>query len=173
MPPSAASLWLLVTLAACSLGAQSREPVSLQAIVLSDVQGLFGGQDLWALRDGTAFVQFAGHSPDHGELWSSRYRFRVTASQWKEVERLVGVHKFATIKTPQRPGVPDEARPDITLLTQSGTRVTISKWANDKVPDFDAVYNYLLELTQAGRKGGELIGEQRYDWEWRPDGFGK
>ena len=44
------------------------------------------------------------------------------------------------------------------------------KWANDRNPDFDALYSYLRGLCHSE---GELIREGPFDWEWRPDGFEK
>ena len=159
------------TLSACVTRAQSRPPVPLKSVVLRDVQGLFGGQNLWASADGTAFVQTVGHSQAVAGLAERRSRLKLTAAQWSEIERLVGAHGLLTLKTPQRSGVPDEAHPNISLVTRSGTKVEVGKWADDKVPDFDAVYQYLLQLTASASATGELLNEGLYDWKWHPDGF--
>ena len=49
--------------------------VPLYSIMLHDVQGLFGGQTLYALANGTAFIQLAGASPaQFSGLWETRYQ---------------------------------------------------------------------------------------------------
>jgi hypothetical protein len=73
-------------------------------------------------------------------------------------------------RTPQhvQPVQPGQAYPAITLVTRAGTTVTLVNWANDKHPDFDPVYAYLLGLCRAK---GELFHEGAYEWKWRPSGF--
>jgi hypothetical protein len=154
--------------AGCNAAEQSRPPVKLTSFVLADVQGLSGGQAIWATHDGTAFVQLVGHEAGQNGLWERRYKRQLTPAQWGDVERLVAAHNLLGIKMPQRPGVPDEAHPTISLVTQSGTAVSVGKWANDKHPDFDQVYEYLLSLC---RPEGELLREGAFDWVWRPAGF--
>ena len=44
-------------------------------------------------------------------------------------------------------GVPDEARPTITLVTAEGATSVQAKWANDRDPAFDRVFAYLLALS--------------------------
>ena len=142
--------------------------VRLKQFALQDVQGLFGGQSIWAAEDRTTYVQRVGHEQGKPGLRESRYKLTLTADQWAEVERLVGAHNLLNAKMGTRPGVMDEARPAITLVTRAGTTTTIAKWANDKHPDFDPVYEYLLRLCRAD---GALIREGEYDWKWRPPGF--
>ena len=148
--------------------AQPRTPVRLRQFVLQDVQGLFGGQSIWAAEDRTAYVQRVGHKQGERGLWETRYKLTLSPEQWAEVERLVGAHNLLNYKMRERPGVPDEARPMITLVTRAGTTTTAAKWANDKHPDFDPVYEYLLGLC---RTDGQLLREGEYDWKWRPAGF--
>ena len=163
------TLLVFFLLAGCPVAGQGGAPVPLKSFVLSDVQGLFGGQSLWAAEDRTAYVQFAGRPPaGQSGMWETRYKTTLTANQWAEVERLVGVHRLLTVKMPDRNGVPDEARPAMTLVTRSGVTVTVAKWANDKHPGFDPVYGYLIELC---RLKGELFREGPYDWQWKPEGF--
>jgi hypothetical protein len=164
-----AGLFVLTLFAGCEGDRQPGPPVSLKSIVLHDVQGLFGGHALWATNDRTAIVQVVGHPlAGQSDLWEKRYKARLTAEQWTEVERLVGAHHFLTIKLPDRQGIPDEAHPIIAVVPKSGTTAKTRKWANDKHADFDAVYSYLLVLCRAE---GELVYEGAFDWEWRPEGF--
>jgi hypothetical protein len=145
--------------------------VSLRSFVLHDVQGLFGGAALWAAEDRTAVVQLIG-SPPAGQsgLWERRYKVTLTEEQWAEVERLIGTHRFLTLKTRERYGVDDEARPTIAVVTKAGATAKVMKWANDKHPDFDPLYEYLLGLCR-NAKGQQPVHEGNYEWGWRPEGF--
>ena len=86
-----AGLFALSLLAGCEGERQPGPPVPLKSFVLHDVQGLFGGEAIWAAEDRTALVQVVGQSPaDQSGLWEKRYKITLTAEQWVEVERLVG-----------------------------------------------------------------------------------
>jgi hypothetical protein len=162
-----AGMFAVLLLAGCER--QPGPPVPLKSFTLHNVQGLFGGQAIWAAEDRTAFVQVVGPSPaGQSGLWERRYKTKLTAEQWAEVERLVGAHHLLTAKVPERPGVPDEALPIIVVVPRAGATVKVRKWANDKAPDFDPVYSYLLGLCRAE---GEPVREGAFEWEWRPDGF--
>ena len=144
-------------------------PIPLKSFVLSEV-GFFRGQALWVAEDRTAIVQVIGRPPG-GESrdWEKRYKFKLTAEEWAETERLVGVHNFLTIqKQPEGSGILDEAQPIIVLITKAGTTIKARKWAHEKHPDFDPVYMYLRGLCRAE---GATISEGRYVWKWQPDGF--
>ena len=146
-------------------------PVPLRSFVLHDVQGLSGGHALWARADGTAVVQVVTPAPPgQSGLWEKRYNATLTPDQRAEVERLVGAHHFLTLAMKDRPGVPDEAHPIIAVVTKGGETAKKRKWANDKHPDFDRLYDYLLGLCQRV-VDGQMVREGVYDWEWRPDGF--
>lgn len=168
---TATALLAASLLVGCEGERQPGSPVPLKAFVLHDVQGLFGGHAVWAAEDQTAFVQVVGPPPaGQSGLWEKRYKTTLTADQWAEVERLVGAHHLAAVKVPERPGVPDEAHPVIMAVPTAGAAVKVRKWANDKHPDFDPVYSYLLRLCRAG---GDLVREGAFEWEWRPAGFGQ
>jgi hypothetical protein len=162
-------LLALPLLAGCAREEQPGPPVPPKSFVLHDVQGLWGGYALWASEDRTAFVQVVDPPPaKHSELWEKRYKVKLTAEQWAEVERLVGAYHFLTLQVSERPGVPDEAHPIIVVVTKAGVTTKAQKWANDKHADFDPVYSYLLGLCRAD---GMLVREGSFEWEWRPEGF--
>ena len=146
--------------------AKDNNSVPLKAFVLEDVQGLFGGQALWAAEDRTAIIQIVRTPPaDKSGLWEKRYKKKLSKEQWAEVERLVGVHHFLTLKVPDRFGIPDEGRPTITVVAKDGTVASAMKWVNDKHADFDPLYHYLVGLCRAD---GELVRGGEYDGRWRP-----
>jgi len=134
----AAILGLLLSPAVMGCNREPGPPVPLRSVVLHDVQGLWGGHALWAREDGAAVIQVVGPPPPgQSGLWEKRYNVKLTAAQWAEAERLVGAHHFLTLKTKERPGVPDEAHPTIAVVTKSGTPAKATKLANDKHSDFD------------------------------------
>ncbi len=56
-----------------------------------------------------------------------------------------------TIQPPDRPGIPDESRPTITLTNAVGETRTVAKWAGVVDDRFDAIYAAMREfetLTQ-------------------------
>jgi hypothetical protein len=75
-----------------------------------------------------------------------------------------------TLQVKDRPGVPDEARTSIAVVTKGGTAAKVTKWASEKHPDFDTVYGYLRAICSR-TEAGKPIYAGVYDWEWRPVGF--
>jgi len=162
-------LIFLSLLAGCKWERPPGPPVPLKSFVLHNVQGFFGGHAIWVAEDKTAIVQIVSPAPSgQSGLQEKRYKTKLTDAQWTEVERLVGAHHLLTTTVPDRAAVPDEGRPTIVLVTRAGPTTKVRKWANDKHPDFDPVYAYLLELCRAH---GEPVREGAFHWEWRPDGF--
>ena len=62
--------------------------------------------------------------------------------------------------------MPDENQPTIAVVTKTGTTAKARKWANDKNPDFDPLYEYLLGICRSA-DGRQPIREGPIDWEWR------
>ncbi len=146
-------------------------PVPLRTITLHDVQGLHGGRALWASEGGKAVVQVVGDGPpEHPGLWEKRYDLNLTPAQWAEAERLVGAHRFLTLKIEIRSALPDEAHPTIAVVTKEGAVAKVTKRERDRQPDFDALYGYLRGLPYAADRGKPVF-EGAHDWEWRPEGF--
>src|SRR2546423_1836971 len=83
----------------------------------------YGGRGLWAREDGTAIVQLVAPGQ-----WEKRYCRRLSIQQWAEIDRLVTTHDLVNLHTPERNGVPDEARPSITLFLRDAGQVCVSKW---------------------------------------------
>ncbi|MCP4602335.1 MAG: hypothetical protein GY847_17770 [Proteobacteria bacterium] len=147
----------------------TRSP-QLDQIILLDVQGLWGGRDLWILDDGTAYCRIVV-PPEAGEsgLQEKRYRFNIPQEDIDRLVELIQSHEFFSIQTEDRLGVPDKARPIIYVAAGDRTAV-VAKWANDRHPDFDPIYEVLVELAEVG-ENGELVWSGSLDWEWRPDQF--
>ena len=88
----------------------------------------------------------------------------------QKVIQLLAKHDFLNIRVKERMGVPDEARPHISLYLAEKNPKTIAKWANDKHKDFDAIYQHLLNLAKEAAKA-EPVKTGAYDHKWRPKRF--
>jgi hypothetical protein len=112
-------------------------------LILDDVQALWGGQRLVVNGDGTAVLTTVapGGAPQINQ-------FSLSEDTIQRLLQLCVDVDLVTIVTPERLGVPDEARPTLTLVNGNGRQHTIAKWANDKAERFDAIYAALLQLAQ-------------------------
>jgi hypothetical protein len=137
--------------------------VPLRAFGFECVQALWGGCALWARDDRSVIIQIV-----EPVLWEKRYRGHISDAQWAEVERLIGAHHFLGFRSPDRNGLPDEARAVIFLVTRAGEAASAARWAGDAHPDFCPVYTYLRGLC---RPEGVLVRQGPYErlWpEWWP-----
>ncbi len=57
-------------------------------------------------------------------------------------------HDFLTIAIPFRPGIPDEAHPQITLTNARGASHTVGKWARQAEARFDALARALRAVAE-------------------------
>jgi hypothetical protein len=73
---------------------------------------------------------------------------KIEAEKLREIDDLLVEVEFGTIQIQARPGKPDEAHPKITVHYRSGEKAEKEKWANDVHPEFDKVYNWLLQLAK-------------------------
>jgi hypothetical protein len=142
----------------------------LDQVVLLDVQGYSGGTNLWISKDGKA-ICIVAVPPKKGEtgLQDTRYEFVLSEQQRSSLIQLITKNRFFTIKTRDRYGVPDEARPNI-FVKSGATTHAVGKWVNDKNKDFDSIYQNLLQIAESG-KSGKQIHHGPFDWNWKPDGF--
>ena len=147
-----------------------KESNYFEIVILRDVQGLFGGQNLYLKNNGQIIVQNVQLGKEKPGLEERRYIFSINSKEAEKVNFLINKHKFFDIKIPERLGVPDEARPTITVILSSGESKTISKWFNDVHPDFDAIYSYLIKLTQKVNKMAPDY-QGSYDYDWKPKDF--
>jgi hypothetical protein len=142
-------------------------------VMLRDVQGLWGGRNLYLARDGTAYAQIVTppRSPyREGGLDEQRFQLNLAKEEVDSFINLLNKHDFLGITIRSRPGVPDEGRPSLLVRFSSGEQKTVEKWANDKHADFDAIYSWLLSLTK-NMAGMKPILDGRYDEKWSPENF--
>lgn len=134
-------------------------------VALFDVQGLFGGRNLFIDEHGKATAVIVAPG-----MTEARHAIQLEKSELAELRALLRRHGFFAIGIKKRPGVPDEAHPTIAVALPGGPTRSVGKWANDTHPDFDPIYGWLMALQKRvqkvppSRKG-------RYDPHWRPRGF--
>jgi hypothetical protein len=171
LPRALPSLGLLVYLLVCGCDADKRVAVSddkkttsesnkeppvkedlPKTIVLKDIHPLYGGNYLFLRSDGSGFCRLIKRQPQQPGLHEKRFDLPPSPGTMKELAKLLRDHSFLQISMKSRPGIPDEARPTITVTLPSGESATIAKWANDKHLDFDAVYQALLEQLKGAQR---------------------
>jgi hypothetical protein len=114
---------------------------SAAQVDLFDVQGLWGGRRIHAAGPCLAVVRLILPG-----MHEKRYGFDLGSDEWKWLLGLFVENDFLTIRLPERLGIPDEARPRITLINASGSKWTVSKWAGISDQRFDAVYSAMRHL---------------------------
>lgn len=123
------------------LGDESRW--SSARVELHDVQGLWGGRRIYIAGTGQVVVQRV--LPGMRER---RYALELSAAAWTQLLRTFIEKDFVTIRPPERPGIPDEARPQITLVNAAKEQRSVAKWAGVSEGRFEAVYRALLEVER-------------------------
>ncbi|MDJ0752344.1 MAG: hypothetical protein QNJ45_02420 [Ardenticatenaceae bacterium] len=126
---------------------------------LEDVQALHGGVKVSILSWGDYFVHQI--APD-GEKIS--YKIPISSAERDYLVNLFVEQDFVTIKPQERMGIPDEARPVITLRNSKGRERTVSKWAGEKNERFDELYQALKALAAQTEKG-KLIKPRFNGWQ--------
>ncbi len=153
----------------CSISINQTIP-GWDQIILLDVQGLWGGRDLWISSDGSAFCRVVEPPAKGGSgLLETLYSFTISDGQRVALHSLFNTHHFCSIQIEDRYGLPDEARP-IIVIRAGGEICRAAKWLNDSHQGFDSIYKHLLMIVENGRLG-KKIGSGTYDWRWKPDGF--
>lgn len=143
---------------------------TVQTLVLKDVQALHGGQNVYLHADGQGFCQVVVWDVQASSLYERRYRIEVSHDWIQRLTKLIKNPLFSSPSAPARPGVPDEAKPAISVAFFSGTTLHVSKWANDTYPAFDQIYEVLLAEVQSAQRAIP-VHEGTYDARWAPEGF--
>src|SRR5512143_1348873 len=110
-------------------------------IELFDVQGLWGGRRIRVTDGRQLMVQIVQRG-----MIEQRYELRLSESNFQQLLRTLIENDFLTLRPAERPGIPDEARPTITVINAAGEKWTIAKWAGVKDARFGAIYAEFLKL---------------------------
>jgi hypothetical protein len=190
----ASVLLLLLVIASCSSSVPSLGPdnpaprVELAALALFERDGVGNvlGSTSWKTwaKDGTAWIQRVATKRDskpgeteseweaRGMKWVSRetrWHVQLPEGWWADAERLAGEHRFFALSEELRPQSGPEAgndHPTIQAISRNGARRKVSKWANDRMPEFDALYAHLKRLRkQTESAKPEYEGEATKDWQ--------
>jgi len=138
------------------------QDIPLELVILRDVHPLWGGRNVYLFGDGRLFIQLVGR-----EGQEARYALQVEPTTVEELASLLREHHFTQMEIEERPGLPDEARPEIEVTWRSGARKTLAKWGNDVHPDFDAIYARLIEFAE-GATDQTAVYVGPYDESLRP-----
>lgn len=125
-------------------------------IELDDVQPLHGGIRVY-LPNWTTGQAFVIRVAPGGK--ETRYKILLWNREKEKLCRLCVEHDFLTIQPENRPGVPDEARPTISLTNPAGETHTIAKWAGIQDERFDTIYAALRQIGEQ-TKGKRPIPEK-------------
>jgi len=149
---------------------KSEPPIPLRSFMLYDMHPVHGGRALWAVEGSRAITQTAAarYGNPGDQLWERRKRIRLSAQELAGVEQFAAERRFFSLAIEHRPGLPDEKSVVIEMVSKEGRRVRHQKWANTPHPDFDAVHQLLLQLSE---RIGDCFYEGLMDWNWRPEGF--
>src|SRR5689334_22629249 len=121
------------------LGNESQRATA--SIELVDIQGLWGGRRILVSGSRKVVVQRVLR----GQL-EKRFEFELSVDEWNQLLNLFIEQDFLTISPIERPGIPDEARPGISLVNAHSDKRTVSKWAGVKDERFDTVYAALMHF---------------------------
>lgn len=135
-------------------------------VTLRDVQGLNGGQNVYVWPDRRVLVQRA--TAVEAGLHERRFEFVLSERQSHELQQLLAQHPLEKVRIPMHPGMPDQARPEITLVAHDGTTTTVAMWDDDRQPDFDALYDHLLSIARQ-TETMKPVWEGDYASEWKPE----
>ena len=140
----------LLLIAACSTNAVAQNaeprPTGIPLVRLDDVQGLFGGQTLVIDATGGVFVRKVSQQKEVS------YHLKLTPEELKTLLEFIPTSGIYDYVENRRYGVPDEARPRLTLILPNRKQSTAEKWANTKDDHFDKLYQRLLGLVEQAAK---------------------
>jgi hypothetical protein len=112
-------------------------------LALADVHGLWGGHALDLHGTGMGWASTVDRAGRE-----RRFPVVIAPAAVDALFSLLIAHDFLELTFPARPGVPDEARPVVSVTNAGGETRAVAKWANDRMPTFDLVYQALLALIR-------------------------
>jgi hypothetical protein len=114
-------------------------------IELNDSHPLHGGINVY-LPGWTMSQAFVIRAAPGGQ--ETKYKMPLGWDEKKRLCQLCIDQDFLTIEPKNRPGIPDESRPSITLTNRAGEQHTVTKWAGIQDDRFDAIYDVLKQIGE-------------------------
>ncbi len=142
---------------------------SFKEVHLMDVQGLFGGHNLFIRNDGSLFLQVVRHS--NRGLVDRRFKGKLEAEEIERLSLLMQSVDFENMSIPDRMGVPDEARPTIIVFKENRI-ISKAKWANDFHEGFDKIYGFLKRIIRQQEETVPFF-KGNFSRRFHPKGFRK
>lgn len=124
---------------------------SKASLELHDRQPLHSGVYVY-LPGWSISMAYVTHIAPGGLETKYRIPLKWTAGEKTRLCQLCIDHDFLTIQPDERPGIPDEPRPTLTLTNHKNERHTVAKWAGVSDARFDAIYEALLALADRTRE---------------------
>lgn len=121
------------------------------SLELVDVQPLHGGVRV-LLPSWTAAEAYVSQFAPGGAETKYRVPLKWTENEKEQLLQLCVDHNFLTIQPEMRLGLPDEARPSLTLQNHKREKQTVAKWAGVKDDRFDAIYQAMLALAARAKE---------------------
>lgn len=134
-------------------------------IALRDVHPLWGGREVFVEGSGQVVVR---EVPRGGPPDEQRAAGEIPAAEAQALLARAVELDLLRVKIPERPGVPDEARPTLVLHAASGAEGRLTKWENDRVPALDELRGRLNEIAERVLKAHPPQAVGRFDPAWRP-----
>ena len=110
-------------------------------VELDDIQGLWGGRRIAVIGTRQVVVQRVQLG-----MQERRYVFELGPAAWMQLLQVIVENDFVTIQPMERSGIPDEARPCITVENAAKEERSVAKWAGVNDERFDALYQALLKM---------------------------
>jgi hypothetical protein len=142
-------------------------PGAFRRVMLRDVEGLNGGQNVYVYDNGRVIVQVMPAAQGNSGLLERRYEWKLKAKELDEFKHLLAKHPPREMGF-GRPGIPGEAQVEIEVIAESGVRLSMRQWAADAKENFAMLHKQLLRYAEATAKR-KPNHEGKYDDDWRPE----
>jgi hypothetical protein len=133
-------------------------------LTLKDVQGLWGGRDVYVDGGGDCIIRVVKEGQKE-----QRFRLKLDPKETLALRALCIEADLATVKI-ERPKqmLPDTSHPTLILSNAAGEKYEETKYGDStKAPAFDKVYKAMMAL-ESKTKGLKPEFTGPYDWKWEP-----
>jgi len=139
-----AFFWLNVSLIA-PLISRAADPAPKDSVVvrLDDMRDFSQGQTLELRADGGLCVRTISEDNERVN------RIKLSSGRLKSLFAFIPASGILVYRERERSGEPNEVHTKITLTLPKQDKLVVQKWANDRAPQFDKLYERLLELAKS------------------------